>query len=360
MKILHVITSLRTGGAEKLMVDVLPRLRDKGHEVDLLLFDGTETPFRHQLEAAGIKVYDLGKGRSVYSPLNLIRLIPYLRKYDIVHTHNTAPQLYAAIGSVLCSVVLCTTEHNTSNRRRDWKWYAAIDRWMYNRYRKVICISEKTEKHLRRFLGDIHTDICIINNGIDVAKYRNTNSANLAKESFGCKIALIQVAGFRYQKDQDTAIRSLIHLPEEVHLFLVGDGERRDELGRLVKESNLEQRVHFLGIRTDVQGLLKIADIVIMSSHWEGFGLAAVEGMAAGKPVIASDVDGLREVVKGYGVLFPHENEHALANEIIMLSEDKAYYQKVVSKCRQRANDFDISKMVEGYEKVYRKILNEK
>ena len=143
MKILHVITSLRTGGAEKLMVDLLPRLKQKGLDVELLLFDGTDTPFRRDAEAAGIKVHDLGKGGSVYSPLHLFRLIPFLRKYDVVHTHNTAPQFFAAIGSVVCSVLLCTTEHTTSNRRRGWTWYASVDRWMYSRYRKVICIQRK-------------------------------------------------------------------------------------------------------------------------------------------------------------------------------------------------------------------------
>lgn len=101
MKILHVITSLRTGGAEKLMVDLLPRLKSHGHQVDLLLFDGTDTPFRQNIEAAGIKVFDLGIGGSVYSPLRILKLIPYLKQYDVVHTHNTAPQLFAALGSVL-------------------------------------------------------------------------------------------------------------------------------------------------------------------------------------------------------------------------------------------------------------------
>ena len=116
MRILHVITSLRTGGAEKLMVDLLPRLKDGGHEVDLLLFDGIDTQFRRDAEAAGIKVFDLGIGGSVYSPKRLFKLLPYLKQYDIVHTHNTAPQLFAAIGKVLCSVVLCTTEHPSTLR----------------------------------------------------------------------------------------------------------------------------------------------------------------------------------------------------------------------------------------------------
>lgn len=93
MKILHVITSLRTGGAEKLMVDLLPRLKAKGFDVDLLLFDGTDTPFRREIEAKGIRVFDMGVGGSVYSPAKLFKLLTYLKKYDVVHTHNTACQL---------------------------------------------------------------------------------------------------------------------------------------------------------------------------------------------------------------------------------------------------------------------------
>ncbi|WP_290454440.1 glycosyltransferase family 4 protein, partial [Muribaculum intestinale] len=65
----------------------------------------------------------------------------------------------------------CTTEHTTSNRRRGWTWYASVDRWMYSRYRKVICISEKAEDNLREFIGESRAEILTINNGVDVEKY---------------------------------------------------------------------------------------------------------------------------------------------------------------------------------------------
>ena len=82
MKILHIITSLHTGGAEKLIIDLTPRLRELGHSVDVLLFDGSNTPFKQQLVAAGITILELGKGGSVYNPLHIfiltIRLLNYL------------------------------------------------------------------------------------------------------------------------------------------------------------------------------------------------------------------------------------------------------------------------------------------
>lgn len=353
MKIIHVITSLRTGGAEKLMVDLLPRLKARGLDVDLLLFDGTDTPFRHDIEAAGVRVFDLGTGGSVYSPVRLLKLIPYLRKYDIVHTHNTAPQLFAAIGSMAASAILCTTEHNTSNRRRRWKWYAAVDRWMYNHYRRVICISKKAEDNLREFIGTSRAEILTINNGIDVARYASAEpSPELEGIAPGSR-KIIMVAGFRWEKDQDTLIRSLKYLPSKFHLFLVGDGVRRPELEALAKNENLADRVHFLGLRTDVPQLLHAADYVVMSSHFEGLSLSSVEGMSVGRPFLASDVDGLREVVTGAGILFPHKDSETLAHQILQLEKSHESYTSVANACLDRASDFDISKMVEGYYRIY-------
>lgn len=357
MRILHVITSLRTGGAEKLMVDLLPRLRNSGFEVELLLFDGTDTPFRHDVEVAGIKVHDLGVGGSVYSPIRFLKLIPFLRKYDVVHTHNTAPQLFAAIGSVLCSVVLCTTEHNTSNRRRGWTWYAAIDRWMYNRYRKVICISQKAEDNLREYIGHCKADICTINNGVDIAKYANaTVSTELEAIAPGSR-KIIMVAGFRWEKDQDTLIKSLKYLPENFHLFLVGDGVRRNVLETLIESESMSSRVHLLGLRTDVPQLLHAADYIVMSSHFEGLSLSSVEGMSVGKPFLASDVDGLREVVKGAGILFHYKDSEDFACQVQNLEVSPTLYEMTADMCFNRAKRFDICKMEIEYANIYKHLL---
>lgn len=163
------------GGAEKLVVDMLPRLRDKGCDVELLILSGKKTPLYSTLEQTGVKIHHFGEQTRVYDPRNILRLVFFLKKhhYDIVHTHNTASQMFAAIARVLCSVVLCTTEHNTSNRRRDWKCYKPIDRWIYRQYKKVICISDSTESNLRNFIGDWSDKVCTIYNGIDVELYAN-------------------------------------------------------------------------------------------------------------------------------------------------------------------------------------------
>lgn len=355
MKILQVITSLSTGGAEKLISEITPMLRDKGHQVDVLAFDGADTAFKKALTDKGIKVYSFGKGCNVYNPLFIFRLAKMMKNYDIVHTHNTAPQLFAAIGSVLCSVVLCTTEHNTSNRRRDLKCYAPIDKWMYGRYRQIICISDQAEENLKKYLGEDKFNICTIYNGIDVERFAQAQPcAALVKEK-GQKKAVVMVAGFRYQKDQDTLIKAISLLPkDDYELWLVGDGERREALHNVVKDMAVEDRVKFLGLRNDIPNILKAADIVVMSSHFEGLSLSSIEGMSSGRPFIASDVDGLHEIVAGNGLLFPHEDAKALADLILQMATDVDARNRVIDACQKKASQYDIKVMAEKYNNLYK------
>lgn len=348
MRILHVITSLHTGGAEKLMVDLLPRLRDMGDEVELLLFDGTRTPFYEELVNSGIKIHSLSVGSNVYNPLHIFRLLKYLKKYDIVHTHNTACQLFGAICSLLCSVVYYTTEHTTSNRRRDWRWYKPIDKWMYTRYYKIICISDQALRSLEDFHGKNDKNI-VIYNGINLDKYMKPIKNITNNKEF----IITMIAGFRYQKDQDTLIRALSLLPENYTLWLIGDGERRQELENLVISLSLENRVIFLGIRNDIPYLLEQTDIVVLSSHFEGLSLSSIEGMASGRPFIASDVNGLREIVNGNGVLFSHSDEKSLASEIKILCENPKRYKQIATACQAKAKQYDINIMTQKYNNLY-------
>lgn len=353
MKILQVITSLRTGGAEKLIVDMVPLYRLQGHQVDVLLFDGTETPFKKQLRDKGITIYQLGEEGSVYNPLYIFKLIPFLRKYDIVHTHNTACQLFTAIAGLFSSTILVTTEHNTFNRRRNWKGYKILDQWMYSRYQSVICISDKAYDNLRQYLGS-DKSLKVIYNGIDVNLYRMVEADSSLKRG---KTIVTMVAGFRPQKDQDTLVKTFQYLPaDQYELWLIGDGERRSDVENLVNELNLSAVVRFWGIRNDVPVLLKSSDIIVMSSHYEGLSLSSIEGMSVGKPFVASDVDGLHEVTQNAGILFPHGDAKALANIILYLREDPAYYLQMADRCSHRAAEFDIHKTVDQYLQLYQSL----
>lgn len=356
MKILHVITSLRIGGAEKLIVDLLTSLKNFGFDVELCIFNGEQTSLYRDIIQKGINVIDFGVGNSEYSIKNIYRLYNLIKKYDIIHTHNTSPQFFTAIAAIGQNIRLVTTEHGGSNRRRKYKLFSVLDYFMYRQYEKVICISEKTLLNLDVFTGNKLNNLIVVNNGIDIHKFVCAKqSSELEAIAPGSK-KIMMVAGFRWEKDQDTLISALTHLPNEFHLFLVGDGVRRQELEKLSSDKGISARVHFLGVRSDVPELLHAADYIVMSSHFEGLSLSSVEGMSVGKPFLASDVDGLREVVEGAGILFPHQDAQALAEEILNLENSPELYRSVANACYNRARQFDISKMVEGYSNIYKSL----
>lgn len=352
MKLLHVITSLYTGGAEMLVVNLIPRFVELGYEVGVVVFNGEDTPLMERLakECPQCVIYKLGN--SFYNPWYIIKLMRIMRKYDIVHTHNSSPQLFSAIANLYCQKKLVTTEHSTNNRKREQGGLLRIvDKWMYGQYHLVICISVIAEKKLEDYLGCVKCHIFTINNGVDVAHFHNALPVDSLKTN---KFVVVMVAGFREAKDQDTVIRAMSLLSKEQYeLWLVGNGDRRSVLEKLISELGLCDNVKLMGERTDIPNVLQTADVVVMSSHWEGLSLSNIEGMSVGKPFVASNVYGLKEVTKDYGILFPHRDVEALAKIISQLHEDKQFYQQIADKCYERAKQFDISKMVIQYNEKY-------
>lgn len=369
MKILHVITSLRTGGAERLVADVLPRLRDRGHRVALLLFDGTRTPLRETLEQQGIEIHALGEGAfQMRNPFHLFRLRAYLKRerFDVVHAHNTACQLLTALaaGGMRSDVpALVTTEHNTFNRRRNWRWFLPVDRWMYGRYRRIICVGGQTQRNLAERLGPgiAAERLSVVPNGIPLGRFLEAlPDETLRTETEKGRHLAVMVSAFRPQKDQPTLIRAMQLLPDDYRLWLVGDGPLRPACERLARELGVENRVRFLGPRSDIPALLATADVAVLSSHYEGMSLSSLEGMASGRPLVASDVDGLREVVEGAGLLVPHEAPGPLADCIRQLAERPEYASAVGARCRERALEYDIDKVVTASERIYETVVNQK
>lgn len=361
MKILHVITMLDVGGAERLLVDLLPLLRDKGHEVDLLVFDGVETILKDSIIQKGISVFELAHGndvnndqKEVYDPYHIIRLKRYMCGYDIIHTHNSICQLYVAIAHYLfrSSSPLVTTEHSSNNRRRSKKWYKPIDKWMYNQYSSIICIADGTRLNLENYIGK-KQNICTINNGVDVQRFIKPIKDISQQDEF----IVTMVAGLRAEKDHETLIKAISLLPSNYHLQIVGGGVREQELRCFTQKLSLSSRVTFTGARHDVPELLEKSDIIVLSSHWEGLSLSSIEGMASGRPFLASDVEGLRDIVGGAGILFPHGDARELATKIQWLCQHPDKYRDVAKRCQVRANYYDISVMVDKYDKLYKSLV---
>jgi glycosyltransferase involved in cell wall biosynthesis len=362
MKIVHIINSLASGGAEKLLLDTLPIYKSKGFEVDLLVLNGTPSPFMEALQESGCcSIYSLGL-KSVYNPIQVFKLIPFLKKYDIAHVHLFPSQYWVVLAKILSfsKIKLIYTEHSTSSRRTRNGLFKYIDPFFYRQYDTIICISEKVSDVVKEHTALSNSKIEIIHNGIVLEKFRNSAAKDIHKffpnADLNIKI-LIQVASFMEPKDQMTLIKAVHYLSDEVKLLLVGEGKLQKECKALVRTLKLEKRVLFLGQRMDVSQLLKTADVVVLSSKYEGLSLSSIEGMASGKPFIASDVPGLQEIVGGAGVLFKQGDAKDLANTIESVLNDSVYYQEIVNSCLKRAEQYDIQIMVDKHLHLYQTIV---
>src|SRR5690606_24077441 len=254
MKVLYVINSLAIGRAEKLVADSLLYYKTELEQVDLLALKKTKKSFSERIPN-DIKIDFLTKKR-LYSPILILKIIPYIKKYDILHVH-LFPALYWVVLAKLISfskVKIVYTEHSTENKRRKNKVLKYLDRFIYRKLDFIGCISEATKSNLENHLKTRNKKISVIFNGIDLKEFLNptANSDNVYNFFEKGSFILIQVSSFRVQKDQKTVIRALPSLPEKIKLILVGDGNLKLSNEELVKKLNLQDRVKFLGTRNDI------------------------------------------------------------------------------------------------------------
>lgn len=359
MKILFVITSLRNGGAEHLVADLLPRMKEEGHEMELAIFDGTPTSLKKIISNEGIKIHTLGNGAwQMWNPLHVFRIREIIKKgnFDIVHTHNSPAQLLTAFAGVKDLSKFVTTEHNTHNRRRGTRWGNFLDNRIYSSYHHIVCVSEQTKYNLFNHVSVDPKKVTVIPNGIDLKRFNSFPSEckgqDIPAVPSGSKIVFMAGA-FRKQKDQQTLIKAMQHLPDYFILWLAGGWFLRKECEKLSLDLGISDRVCFLGERNDIPKLLKTADIVILSTHYEGMSLSAIECMASGKPFIASDVPGVKEIATGAAMLVPEGDDKALADAIFEISINQSVADSIIKKCRDRVLKFDISNTLQAHLNLY-------
>lgn len=348
------------GGAQSLLVEMAPLQSRMGNDVTILqLKKTTDLTLLHKLKDEKVKILSLSSTRSVRNPINVFTLFPYMRAYDVVHVHLFPAQYWAAFSRWLSfsKIPLITTEHSTENKRRKSIVYRFIDNIVYRfGYKKVVACSDKALETFKRVYPKVSA--IAIPNGVNITKYADAKPY-LKQQLLGVPedtFIVAMVARFEYPKRQDTIIKAISLLPPNVHVVFVGnkqDDRNYEFCFQLSKELGVKDRVHFIGIRSDVPRILQSVDVVIMSSEYEGLSLSSIEGMAARKPFIATNVNGLREVVGGAGILFDCGNAKQLAINIENLKNNEKLYHNIANQCFSRAMEYGIHRMVTCYQKVY-------
>lgn len=361
LRLLHVINNLRCGGAEVLLRDSLPVMRDRGIDASVMLLSDSGAEIREEIVSMGFSVLSSRAG-SLMSPGQL----PWIRRLlrnaepDIVHVHLFPSLYWMALARPPKGPPMVCTEHSTTNRRRGHPCLRTLETLVYRRYDRIVCISEGVRGALLSWIPALSSRTVTVHNGVDLRRIGMARPAERERLFPGCgpgNRLLVMAASFSWKKDQATVVRALALLPERFRLLLPGEGPMRSDVERLAGELGLEGRVSFPGNIPDIPGVLKACDIAVQSSISEGFGLAAVESMAAGVPVVASRVSGLSEVVGEAGVLFGQGDHEGLARAVLEIEGQPGRRDDLVKRGLERAGQFSIEKMVDGLISVYKAVL---
>lgn len=364
MKVLHIINNLGSGGAERLLEDLIPLMNKMENlEVDILLLTDKNNVFYDSLINKGVKV-TVVKHRNIYDFRNIFEIRKNIMKgsYDIVHSHIFPTQYWVALSRFFLvnkKVKFITTEHSTYNRRREKFYFRYLDKLIYSQYDSIISITEKTRDNLINWIEPKRKKLSkhiVIENGIDIKKIKAALPIKKSElvEGIGENTKLICMVGrFSEAKDQPTLIRAMSKLSKDVHLILVGEGPLMSDNKELAQKLCVSDRVHFLGFRKDIPRILKTVDLVVLSSNWEGLSLASIEGMASGKPFIASNVPGLEEIVRGVGLLFGQGDVHKLTSLINQLLNDDALYNEICIRCLNESKKYSLHNMRDSLLEVY-------
>lgn len=356
MKVLFVINSLATGGAEKVVLDLIMQLKDRKYEVDLALLNSQDTLFRRKLaELNDVRIFSLGN-KNNYNFFKALRITKYLKNYDVIHVH-LFPSLYFVALAKLFSfsiVPLIYTEHSTRNRRRNKIAFRWMDRFIYNRYDGIVTISTEVKLYLLQHLKLSGLPLVTIPNGVDLKQFDKNNYIKNIDASKA--INLVQVSRLTPEKDHETLIKAIPYIKYTVKLKIVGEGPLKKKLEQLVKMLEIESQVDFLGIQENIPNILQESDIAVLSSNHEGLSLSGLEAMASGTPLVASKVPGLTTLVHGAGVLFEHNDHLDLAEKINELIENPEHYKKVAQACLERSKKYSLDKMVDAHIALYKEL----
>jgi sugar transferase (PEP-CTERM/EpsH1 system associated) len=364
IRIAHVIHQLEVGGLERVVINLMRNLDPERYRSSTYSLRAGGN-LAGELEAAGIPVYSLGKRDGVDVPV-FFRAAKLFRRenIDIVHCHNYGALLYGSIGGKLAGASgTVYTAHGTYSAKK-------LGQSRFGRYlpvNRIIAVSEDARKSILADGRIRPRDVETLPNGIDTGKFDLDVDVSEIKRELGLPDGarvLGIVARLSWEKDHKTLFDAMLRLKNKglgAVLVVVGGGPLAKNLEKYVEDAGLADTVLFLGERSDVPRLLQVFDVFVLSSTMEGLSLTLLEAMAAGLPIVATDVGGNSEVVLDgdTGILIEPQNAAAMAAAMEMLLADDSLARKMGSRGRERVIElFSLEAMVKRYETIYEELLD--
>lgn len=366
-RILVLTKTTALGGAERLLMNALPYLDRTAFDYRFAALDA-HGPLATACREAGLPFAALPRPR-VLDPRNVLALRRLLvrENIDLVHVHLPLTGALARTATRGLATRLVYTEHNVQQQ------YRAPSRWLnaatYRWQERVVAVSEQVQSSAVSRIGAAARErSAVVPNGVDFEWLDHEAAAQPAapvpRPARSACVALVP-ASLETRKGHDVLLEALAQLRERtfppLEVWLAGDGSLRSRLEQRIRSLGLGASVRLLGARHDVFALMARADLVALPSRYEGHPMALLEALALGRPVLATRVGGVPEIVRDEqtGLLVEPDDAPALATALDRLRSDPALRRRLGAAAAPDARRrFDIRRSVAAIEAIYQRCLD--
>jgi glycosyltransferase involved in cell wall biosynthesis len=367
MRILQIISSGGLYGAEQVVLNLARHLEPMGQEGQIVVFENLRAPNLHIAEAAAALYLPVQvvpcQGRFDWAAVARLRSLVEGYGPDVVHMHGYKADMYgyAAVRRLLAAKA--STCHGWGDSTLALRAYDVMDRWVLRRFDLVVAVSAEIAERLRR-AGVPPSKIRVIENGIEVAALE-TDVPTLRRDlGFDSKCLLVGAVGrLSPEKGFDilvAAARIVVQQHPEVKFVVVGDGPERKRLEELARQCGLEGKLFWAGRREDMAGVYASFDIQVQPSWKEGLPMTILEGLGAGKPIVATRVGAVGTVINDgqAGLLVDPGSADEIASAVARLIQDSSLRTRLGQAGRARVQaDFSATTMAEKYLLAYGEML---
>lgn len=363
MRIVYVLTSLGMGGAEKQVLALAARMAERGHNVTLLVLRAhiaeewpTALPVFHlQMRKTPISVLaGMAQGRRF-----LLEFGP-----DLLHSHSFHANIAARLLKGLAPPQVVSTIHNVYEGGWPRMMAYRLTDWLS---RRTTAVSTAAAERFVRLKAVSRHKCTVVTNGIDTGEFGpDADRRGRMRAQMRAEMDFIWLAAGRIvpAKDFPNLLRAFAQVRAvrpEVQLWIAGEaaGAEAKRVAELAAMESGSDRVHWLGLRRDMPALLDGADGFVLASAWEGMPLALGEAMAMEKPVVATDVGGVRELVGDAGVIVPPRDSDALARAMLDTMRATAVDRYTLGRAARARieNSFSMDARADEWEALYKTLL---
>lgn len=376
--ILHLRTSQGVYGAEKVILGLAGSCEKTRHTIGCLTKKGKYgRSFLEEIRRLGLQGEEIQSSYNIWDFRAVWHIVKIMkeRRIGILHTHDFISDILGFLASRIYRVPLVKTEHGKTYNRNLWINICKKidDRIITEFFDHIVYVSENTKQNKVNKPGI--KNLSVIHNGVDVDAFSLLNSkSNFSELNIKNELGIpsdAKVIGsigrLSAEKGYDYLLKAAQRLvnsyESKVVFLLLGEGKMEDELKNLVNELGITSKVVFSRYRSDIPQIMSIIDVYVSSSLTEGFPISVIEALAAGKPVVATNVGGVPDLIKdgSTGLLIPPGNSEALVNSITQLLDNEAMAKQFGDAGRELVRkNYSVKTMAAKYEDIYETLFASK